>query len=72
MNLRHYRPRKVRGTHIGIAVLDKWHQKIFTDTVKLTEQQLSSAVSEFIVQVPAGTVVAGVYYTFGPKVFNFG
>lgn len=66
---------KAAGTHIGMAILDKWHQKIFTDTIKLTEQQLTGTTSEFIVTIPSRILLAGVYYVdvalFVPRLNNF-
>jgi hypothetical protein len=66
---------RVASTHVGMAILDKWHQKIFTDTIKLTEQQLTLTTTNLIVEVPNRTLLSGVYYVdialFVPKLTNF-
>lgn len=66
---------KASGTHLGMAVLDKWHQKIFTDTIKLEQQQLEKGESSYMVTLPARTLLSGVYYIdvalFVPRLSNF-
>jgi lipopolysaccharide transport system ATP-binding protein len=66
---------KAAGTHVGLAVLDKWHQKIFTDTFKLTDSQLNEDQSEIVVTIPSRTLLAGIYYVdialFVPRLNNF-
>lgn len=52
----------IPGTHIGVAVLDKWHQKIFTDTIRINEIQIRKKQSRFLVQIPARTLLSGNYY----------
>jgi len=68
-------PSSVEGTHIGVAVLDKWHQKIFTDTYRITAQQLTTGKVFVEMQIPAATLLAGVYYMdvalFVPRMNNF-
>jgi lipopolysaccharide transport system ATP-binding protein len=53
---------KVLGTHIGLAILDKWHQKIFTDTLRLSKEQLNKMDSEINIKLPVCLLLAGVYY----------
>lgn len=66
---------KAAGTHIGMAILDKWHQKVFTDTMKIEEQQLSASETVFIVKIPSRLLLAGMYYIdvalFVPRLNNF-
>jgi Wzt C-terminal domain len=66
---------KNKDIHVGLAVLDKWHQKIFTDTYKLSNEQLNSLSSEYIVNIPSRTLLAGIYYfdvaLFIPRSINF-
>jgi len=66
---------KVSGTHIGFAILDKWHQKIFTDTLRLSNEQLQNISSEISIKVPGRLLLAGVYYVdvalFVPRMNNF-
>ncbi|MBS1917790.1 MAG: ABC transporter ATP-binding protein [Bacteroidetes bacterium] len=75
LNLIIEHPSKVMGTHVGVAVLDKWHQKIFTDTYKLSEQQLANAITNLKVIIPARTLLSGDYYIdvalFVPGMANF-
>jgi lipopolysaccharide transport system ATP-binding protein len=73
LRLRHQA--KVAGTHVGFAVLDKWHQKIFTDTYRIPDEQLSQQETNLIVTVPAHFLLTGMYHIdvalFVPRVNNF-
>ncbi len=66
---------KVSGTHIGFAILDKWHQKIFTDTLRLSDEKLQQVNSELSIKIPSRLLLAGVYYVdvalFVPRMNNF-
>ncbi len=66
---------KVLGTHIGFAILDKWHQKIFTDTLQLGIEQLKKVDSEINIKLPSCFLLAGVYFVdvslFVPHMNNF-
>jgi lipopolysaccharide transport system ATP-binding protein len=52
----------ILGTYLGVAVLDKWHQKIFTDTIRINEIQANKNQSQFLVQIPSRTLLSGNYY----------
>ena len=66
---------KASGTHIGMAVLDKWHQKIFTDTIKLSADQISTTETSFIVKIPSRVLLTGMYFIdvalFVPQLSTF-
>lgn len=66
---------KISGTHIGLAILDKWHQKIFTDTLRLNDEQLENGNSEINIKIPRQLLLTGVYYVdvalFVPRMNNF-
>ncbi|MBU6157426.1 MAG: ABC transporter ATP-binding protein [Bacteroidetes bacterium] len=68
-------PSSVEGTHIGVAVLDKWHHKIFTNTYRITAQQLTTGKVFVEMQIPAATLLDGVYFMdvalFVPRMNNF-
>ena len=66
---------KVSGSHVGLAISDKWHQKIFTDTLRLSDEQLQHVNSEISIKIPSRLLLAGVYYVdvalFVPQMNNF-
>ena len=66
---------KVAGTHIGFAVLDKWHQKIFTDTYRIPDDQLGKLETVCTVTIPARILLTGMYHIdvalFVPRLNNF-
>jgi lipopolysaccharide transport system ATP-binding protein len=66
---------KIAGTHIGFAILDKWHQKIFTDTYVISEASLAQEFCTVEVSLPSKLLLAGVYFVdvalFVPKLNNF-
>ena len=66
---------RVSGTHIGLAVLDKWHQKIFTDTLRISEEQILKVNSKISIKIPSHLLLAGIYYLdvalFVPRMNNF-
>jgi lipopolysaccharide transport system ATP-binding protein len=68
-------PSSVEGTHIGVAILDKWHQKIFTDTYRINNTQLATKKAYVSMEIPAKTLIAGLYYVdvalFVPRMNNF-
>ncbi len=70
-----HHPYQVSKTNVGIAVLDKWHQKIFTDTMELSFKQSNEQFTTLKVTIPARVLLAGIYYLdvalFVPRLNNF-
>ncbi|MFM2359571.1 MAG: hypothetical protein RLY16_1564, partial [Bacteroidota bacterium] len=66
---------KIAMTYVGMAVLDKWHQKIFTDTCQLTAEQLKNDHTTLKVTIPSRLLLAGIYYLdvalFVPRLNTF-
>jgi lipopolysaccharide transport system ATP-binding protein len=65
----------VAGTHIGVAVLDKWYQKVFTDTFKLEKKHYDAGCVSIVLVIPEKTLLAGIYHVdvalFVPRMHNY-
>ncbi len=63
------------GTHIGIAILDKWRNKVFTDTFRISEQQLKKETTSMVITIPSKLLLTGTYFVdvalFVPNISNF-
>ncbi len=59
-NVNHFS--KISGTHLGMAVTDKWHKKVFTDTLRIDDTQLACGASTIEVEIPANLLLSGVYH----------
>jgi lipopolysaccharide transport system ATP-binding protein len=53
---------KIRGTTIGVAIKDRWQQKIFTDTYVIPENTICESESCIKVTIPSKTLLSGLYY----------
>ncbi|HMO34366.1 MAG TPA: ABC transporter ATP-binding protein [Lacibacter sp.] len=52
----------VPGTYVGLAVLNKWQQKVFTDTCRIEQSEDSNGIMKYHVQIPSHTLLTGIYY----------
>lgn len=52
---------KILGTHLGMAVFDKWRKKVFTDTISIDKNQLAKGFSIIEVVIPSGLLLSGIY-----------
>ena len=66
---------KVPGTYVGMAILDKWHQKFLQIPADLLAKQLLDSSNKLMAKIPARVLLAGVYYIdmalFVPRLTNF-
>ena len=53
---------KVQGLRVGIAVLDKWHQKIFTDTHQIISIETVNDLLKIQVFIPSNILLSGIYH----------
>ncbi len=66
---------QVQGLCIGVAVLDKWHQKIFTDIFQITSAESNDGIKIVQVSLPSKILLSGIYHLdvalFVPLMNNF-
>ncbi|MBC5773505.1 ATP-binding cassette domain-containing protein [Pontibacter sp. KCTC 32443] len=51
----------IDGTHIGLAILDKWQKKVFSSTYELKQSFFKNSISSIAVTIPKRTLLAGNY-----------
>jgi lipopolysaccharide transport system ATP-binding protein len=52
----------ISGTFVGVSILNKWQQKIFTDTCPIENSQEKKGIKKYYVQIPSQTLLTGNYF----------